>query len=1383
MNTHSKNKYLKKSTYRLYYLFSILLLIFIPISVNQFNINDPLIQNNYSSNELRTASVTEILFQGNEDALNITDYAVLKDLDRELSISNQEEIDLSYPLDIDHGWEVSNIEVSVDEIKDTRNWINNSGLKPVQIFRKYQTFESAHLYDNVRTAYGNPEHTIFEDGAYYMRVHFVNMSFDYQTDASDSDFMVVYNGTYSEVFAASGFREDFFSPWAIGDTIYLSYEAINLGNRDYGYYIDYYEIINASSNFELNSINWQGSYEQSGSWGSNTYGFGNISSTDAMFIGYQGSYYDDLESYVFYEGSYTELNQENILIPRGKVVDAYLSFDYYTQFALDTNNIIMYMEINGEKVYSKGLLDLSSEGKNEWHQTGNVPMYLWTNQSNVFDPGVINNQDLNVSFGIRNAGSSTAYSGYEDGNANVIWFDNLTLSLTTIANATQDGINLTLNTFNFENRDVWGKALLNLTTIENTNPLILILNTTSPELSFELNATVYGFHKTITRYNQQYDQGISYKILKNGSILWEIYHNLYMPSDYEDFEILINKPLNWEFISVSDPFLQPRAFEGGNIGDNYIKVNMSNALFAGWYYLTASSPNYLNSGNTEVKVEEQWLDSGIFSTDDTIQIRTQVNYTGEIPTNLVSTEANLTIYNPDGDIWYEETQTPLSNGTVYFFEITLGSLNTTGGIYNYTIFWSNGTAIGGVESNFIVNHNSKLTLLKPDDPSGFVGDIFPVRVLLEDSENNLTISNSIISYNWTDGIRYFEEAASGIYETTLDSADLASRGVYTISINSSKIGFFDTNITLELNLGEETRLQRLESEYDIELHANSSLKFKFADFDGDGIDGATVLIGISNSSLYTINNTGDGIYYIEFSTLYINTIGTYELSINFSAPAYQPQYHRFQFEITKQSVDLDVLINDVEIYENSLHSAFFYENINISSRVISEIDEMLISGGKVSWLIGSYEQNLTETIYSWYNGSISCTPDYFILGINYVYLKFEHDNYKNQTFGFQVLVNQIELNVEPIGFEDTLNIDVGGSLQIQIRVLEPQTSDFIENATVSFSWEYGVGYLEEVSPGTYELNLNVPENLEGTFRFNIIVIKDIDTYKTTKFSFFLVIGQPNFPAFIIWIIIISLIIGVGILGTLSLRSYVILPRKRKKQSDLLSRTQRYKDMENIQAIVIIHKLSGIPLYSKSYSILEKQKKELFSGFIQAITTIGEEILGKKSEKAQDDDKIKSDTVERIIELDFKYFYCLICDRGELRVVLVLKNKASERIKEQAVNFSLGLMLQHSEQIENWDGSLDRFEQLIPPILNNYFELDYKEAFILNSAEYIAKVRDQNDMSKMEIRILNVIYSIAKNKQKFYLDQVLEIIHEEDKNKVIDGLESLLEKNIIINAKN
>jgi len=50
---------------------------------------------------------------------------------------------------------------------------------------------------------------------------------------------------------------------------------------------------------------------------------------------------------------------------------------------------------------------------------------------------------------------------------------------------------------------------------------------------------------------------------------------------------------------------------------------------------------------------------------------------------------------------------------------------------------------------------------------------------------------------------------------------------------------------------------------------------------------------------------------------------------------------------------------------------------------------------------------------------------------------------------------------------------------------------------------------------------------------------------------------------------------------------------------------------------------------------------------------------------------------------------------------------------------------------------------------------------------------------METRVLNVVYSMAKNKESFYLEYILEIIHEENKDLVIDAIETLIQKEIII----
>jgi hypothetical protein len=220
-------------------------------------------------------------------------------------------------------------------------------------------------------------------------------------------------------------------------------------------------------------------------------------------------------------------------------------------------------------------------------------------------------------------------------------------------------------------------------------------------------------------------------------------------------------------------------------------------------------------------------------------------------------------------------------------------------------------------------------------------------------------------------------------------------------------------------------------------------------------------------------------------------------------------------------------------------------------------------------------------------------------------------------------------------------------------------------------------------------------------------------------------------------------------------------------------------MENIQAIVAIHRDSGIPLYTKSYSILEKHKKEIFSGFIQAIITVGEEMVGKREEGGELIELDEEDGTRTILELDFKYFYCLICDRQDLRIIFLLTDRASDRMKKQISDLSLGAMLELSEQIGNWDGAIHEFEAKFPPIVNSYIELSYKDTFTINNAEYIAKVRKEGELNSMETRILNVIYSIAKSKQEFYLDTIFELIHEKNQNIVIDGIETLIKKQVII----
>ncbi|KKM52246.1 hypothetical protein LCGC14_1555030, partial [marine sediment metagenome] len=997
--------------------------------------------------------------------------------------------------------------------------------------------------------------------------------------------------------------------------------------------------------------------------------------------------------------------------------------------------------------------------------------------------------------------------------------------------------------------------------------------------------------------------------------------------------------------------------------------NSTNAIFPGWWSFKAESPNYLNISNTKIFKQGQWINNATFYTGETTQISTHLNYSDEIP--IDAGVINLTIYHPNGTIFYDESIAPVG-GNVSFSDITFGVYNTSGGLYEYTLFWSNGTALGGLKSSFVVIHQSSITLLKPDDAisdlitDAFFGDILPLRIQLLDLENNASISNALVTYNWSSGIKNFTESALGIYETILDTSELNSNGFYEIFINSTKLGFTNYNITLKINLLEETNLLRLESSYYIELHDNSTVKYSYTNSSGGGISSAIVDINLNNS-YYNITDSLDGNYTIEFDTSYITNLGVYQIELNFSKPAFETQNAILQFEIIEQSINLSVYINSQEIQENSLIEAMFKENLNISIRAFATIDKVYLSGGNVTWnsdgynkeimeganswfnftvqlssnnfsaglnfvimrfeqvnyriinfgfqlLMGeqtvnistfidgqeipenyieeftfkesmnisvkvfangeqvylssanvtfigdnfntmvpettfpwyntsiiisnsyfnpgvnyvylkfqlenyttdtfsfqliirsqtlnlsvyvdsekisentlldfdfndifsissqsfataeevyltgglvtfvtnSYEKNFTN-YNNWYNTTLSCSPDIFSIGVNYVYLRFQKENYSTVLFSFQLQINQIDLNVYSIDFEDTINIDIGETLNIQLKLLDPNNNETIESATISFIWEYGIGEFNATSDGIYQYNIKLPENLKGNYQFNLIIKPDNPIYKATPYSFVVVISEPiiegNSPGLLLGSIILILIGIVSALGILSLRSYVLLPRRRKRESELLSKTQRFKDLNNIQAVVVVHTLSGIPIYTKSYSILEKRKKELFAGFIQAITMVGEEFSDESIQKSEEQDETKGFGGEKMIELDFKQFHCLIADREEVRVIFILKEKASERLKSQVSHLMLALNLKLSKELEDWDGSLDIFEETIPSILLEYFELYYKESFKLAENINFLKLRKEQSLSKMEMRVINVIQSMSKDRIKLLL---------------------------------
>ncbi|MFX0135478.1 MAG: hypothetical protein ACFFDN_17675, partial [Candidatus Hodarchaeota archaeon] len=528
---------------------------------------------------------------------------------------------------------------------------------------------------------------------------------------------------------------------------------------------------------------------------------------------------------------------------------------------------------------------------------------------------------------------------------------------------------------------------------------------------------------------------------------------------------------------------------------------------------------------------------------------------------------------------------------------------------------------------------------------------------------------------------------------------------------------------------------------------------------------------------YIVKTSGNGL------VISINTEGialdTYTPLIKLARPGFETKYRTITIVVSKQTVNLTVFLNSKQINENSLTELKFNDKINITVRALSINEDEYLTNCNMTLISENFNRNFTEYEDFWYNTTMKCSPSSFSLGLNYLYVNFQKENYQITTFAFQLMVRQIEIEIIPLNFEDNTDYYVGDEIIIQLKIIDSSTNKTIEDAEVSYSWEFGIGVFEEKSNATFELNLDVPANVRGNYKINAIVFIEGNLYKTKEFSFTIIISERNLPSELIWIIIIILIIALGVFVLLSVRSYIIVPRRRRIESALLEKTQRFKDIENIQAIMVIQKQSGLAIYIKSYSILGGEKQDLFPGFIHAITAISQEF------KKEDDfgivlrDVEDTHIVEKLIELDFKYFYCLIGDMDVVRVVLVLKERSSERLKEKLTEFLKALSLKIGEKLKEWYGDLQVFQEPIMELINEYFELYYKDKFTLNRARFIASIKKKSQLTSMENQVLNEIYKIAKGKKAFLFQDIFNVMYSDNRDLLIEAIELLIARKIII----
>jgi len=1094
-----------------------------------------------------------------------------------------------------------------------------------------------------------------------------------------------------------------------------------------------------------------------------------------------------------------------IEIPRGRVIESELIFDVRDFHLMPSNDFELRISINDQMVYSLGALNLREVCQDSW-RTFSIPQGFWWNSSQIYSNPINNSLiKLNITF-IYNQDGSWEYTGVENQDFQQLFIDNI--QLITKAEVKPSQIQLKMN--NQEVNDIdWGKGAIEQNNLWTTSPVKANFSSSDIwelggyEIDLKTNLNLFTRKDTPeTNYETNTDSlGTQFSVSNNSLTNWDFYAYFSVPTGYEENEMRINFPADFTITWVSEP-QDPSTnrlseCDTSTQGLLTIPVNTISLTPDGFWKFKATSPNYCEQINILNNATSSWIIDNQFLSGDYINITAKISDPALISGYIQQTQAQLQIRFPNGTLWTSQSQlnSPDSNGYVYFYPFRIPILppNYEVGEYEAIITWNNSYSTLGLNETgiiykkFNVIHKSKLTSDQNYYEQIFEGEVINLKVSYNDKENFNAVQDALVYLdNFTGGRQYFSEISPGYYFLEFNTTGgIACNNTLTIYSNSTSYLNNQVNVTIEIIqqtslTAQEYPTIQVKWNNNFSIHLNYTIKST-----GIGISTTPINNWIGETSIVE-SNQGEYNLTCNSSAYEVNKI--HSLFINFHEEGYQSQSIIIGVFLIERQSNISVYIDSLEIPEMHQVNRSFNEELSISVRVSDTARNEFFSDESLTLISEKSVINLPYSSDYWYNTSIICTPLNFSLGLNLIDIRFIKENYEISLFSFQLIINQIEICVDTVGFEDSYSAEIGETIDIQIRLFDPDTNDTLDNAIVKYSWEYGIGTLNETNPGTYQTFIELSEDLRGNHKINLIITPEDSTYQTTQYSFVVVIrepivDEPEFPNYFLWIIIGVLISIVSALGVLSFRTYVYMPRKRKKEAKLLSKTQRFKDLNNIQAIVVIHKFSGIPIYSRSYSILEKHKKELFSGFIQAITMIGEEFVVKDVEKPESDEKESAFGVEKMIELDFKQFYCLIADIEDLRVVFILKERSSERLKSQVSHLILALNLKLSAELENWDGSLDKFEILIPEILNEYFELYYKDSFKLAGDINLIRMKKEKSLSKMEMRVVNVIQSMSNDNMIANLNSIIELVHEDNKNLIIEAIESLIKQKVIIPLNN
>jgi hypothetical protein len=369
------------------------------------------------------------------------------------------------------------------------------------------------------------------------------------------------------------------------------------------------------------------------------------------------------------------------------------------------------------------------------------------------------------------------------------------------------------------------------------------------------------------------------------------------------------------------------------------------------------------------------------------------------------------------------------------------------------------------------------------------------------------------------------------------------------------------------------------------------------------VEGAIVNVSIQDPGLNVRVTEGVGFYIINIRG---QATGIWSLTITGDKSDHHVATKQFLLEVE----EIDTSIEGSSPLEallvgRSYQFTFSYLLDSNSSYILGA--DVVSSGEGADWV------TITELVNGQY--VVNLTPSE--LGEHYVILTFERIGFESASYRLTFIVNRIPISVEIL--EGTNGLELT-TTTLRVSITETDTGNPISGATVFYRlivFESGfaedpVSMIESDVPGVYVASLTLP-NADDIYLVQISC--EAENYEldeplpmqlgvTRSLTSVLMVYSVRY-----WWAIFGVVAIVGAFG------YRRSARKRRVRQNkiTLAIKRRFDDVRSLMGVIVLHKDSGLPVYSKI--LREGLEETVISAFITAITSFrGEFDIESSSEE-------------------------------------------------------------------------------------------------------------------------------------------------------------------------